>query len=127
MILGDLLGTPVHDVNGTRLGRVADARFIVDGVPRQLLADARLLGLVVSPHSAASFLGYERTGLTQPWPLAGLLRWRHRRSFLVLWVDIDQISPESVQLRKRFTAYSPALDRGVGNGAVTGRNEDEDV
>ena len=113
MILADLLGTPVHDANGTRLGRVADARFVVDGGPQQLLADARLLGLVVSPHSAASFLGYERTGLTQPWPLAGLLRWRHRGSFLVMWADIARISSGSVQLRDPFTSYNPALDASV--------------
>jgi sporulation protein YlmC with PRC-barrel domain len=110
MILGDLLGVNVYDAGGTRLGRVADARFVVDGTPRQLLAEARLLGLVVSPHSAASFLGYERTGLSRPWPLPRMLRWRHRGSFLVLWEDIAMIGAESVRLRPGFTAYSPALD-----------------
>jgi sporulation protein YlmC with PRC-barrel domain len=110
MILGDLLGKDVYDDGGTRLGRVADARFVVDGVPRQLLAEARLLGLVVSPHSASSFLGYERTGLRQPWPLPSLLRWRHRGSFLVLWEDIVMIGAQGVRLRQGFTAYSPALD-----------------
>jgi sporulation protein YlmC with PRC-barrel domain len=110
MILGDLLGMDVHNDGGMRLGRVADARFVVDGEPGQLLAEARLLGLVVSPHSAASFLGYERTGLRQPWPLPSLLRWRHRGSFLVLWEDILMIGPQGVRLREGFTAYSPALD-----------------
>ncbi|MBT2522042.1 PRC-barrel domain-containing protein [Arthrobacter sp. ISL-28] len=110
MILGDLLGTPVHDSDGIRLGRVADARFTLDGDPQQLMAGARLLGLVVSPHSWSSFLGYERTGLTQPWPLASLLRWRHRGSFVVMWDDIAVIGEESVRLRDGFTAYSPALD-----------------
>ena len=81
-----------HD--GMRLGRVADARFVVDGAPHQLMADARLLGLVVSPHSWSSFLGYERNSLTQPWPLAQLLRWRHRGSFLVLWEDIATIGTD---------------------------------
>jgi hypothetical protein len=112
MILGDLLGVPVYEHDGgARLGRVADARFVVDGAPQQLLAEARLLGLVVSPHSAASFLGYERTGLSQPWPLPSMLRWRHRGSFLVLWEDIAMIGAESVLLRPGYTAYSPALDR----------------
>ncbi|MET4589888.1 PRC-barrel domain containing protein [Arthrobacter sp. 754] len=111
MILGDLLGVHVYDYDGARLGRVADARFVLDGTPRQLMADARLLGLVVSPHSASSFLGYERTGLTQPWPLPAMLRWRHRGSFLVLWEDIARIGAESVRLRPGFTAYSPAVDR----------------
>ncbi|MFF1383515.1 PRC-barrel domain-containing protein [Arthrobacter sp. NPDC058288] len=110
MILGDLLGSPVHDARGARLGRVADARFVVDGSPGQLMAQVRLLGLVVSPHSAASFLGYERTGLTQPWPLASILRWRHRGSFLVMWADIARVSADSVQLREGFTAYRPDLN-----------------
>jgi hypothetical protein len=110
MILGDLLGMDVHDDGGTRLGRVADARFVVDGGPGQLLAEARLLGLVVSPHSAASFLGYERTVLRQPWPLPSIFRWRHRGSFLVLWEDILMIGSSGVRLREGFTAYSPALD-----------------
>ena len=111
MILGDLLGTAVHDADGNRVGRVADARFVVGGDPTQPMADTRLLGLVVSPHSAASFLGYERTGLTQPWPIVNLLRWRHRGSFLVLWDDISQMGPGSVRLREGYTAYSPALAR----------------
>jgi sporulation protein YlmC with PRC-barrel domain len=110
MILGYLLGTPVHDSDGARLGRVADARFVVDGAPQQLMADARLLGLVVSPHSVSSFLGYERTGVTEPWPLPRMLRWRHRGSFLVMWEDIAMIGVKSVRLREGFTAYSPALD-----------------
>ena len=110
MILGDLLGAVVYDDGGARLGRVADARFVVDGAPQQLMANARLLGLVVNPHSASSFLGYERTPLNQPWPLPQLLRWRHRGSFLVLWEDIARVGADSVRLREGFTAYSPALD-----------------
>jgi sporulation protein YlmC with PRC-barrel domain len=110
MILGDLLGAKVYDDDGARLGRVADVRFVLDGVPQQLMAEARLLGLVVSPHSVSSFLGYERTGLRQPWPLPAMLRWRHRGSFLVLWEDIAVIGAEAVRLREGFTAYTPELD-----------------
>lgn len=117
MILGDLLGTPVHDADGGRLGRVGDARFVLDGAPRQLMAQPRLLGLVVSPHSAASFLGYERNGVTQPRQLVRLLRWRHRGSFLVLWEDIAMVGEHSVRLRPGYTRYSPALDGGGQEGA----------
>ena len=113
MILGDLVGVSVYDDGGTRLGRVADARFVVDGAPRQLLSEARLLGLVVSPHSASSFLGYERTELRQPWPLPAMLRWRHRGSFLVLWEDVAMIGVQGVRLREGFTAYSPVLERSA--------------
>jgi sporulation protein YlmC with PRC-barrel domain len=114
MILNDLLGTAVFDIDGVRLGRVADARFVIDGDPQQLMAGARLLGLVVSPHSAASFLGYERTGVNRPWPLPQLLSWRHRGSFLVMWEDIAMIGEKSVRLRQGFTAYSTALEEPVG-------------
>jgi hypothetical protein len=65
---------------------------------------------VISPHSAASFLGYERNGLTRPWLLARLLRWRHRGSFLVLWEDIEMVGSRSVRLRPGFTRYSTALE-----------------
>ncbi|MBT2248402.1 PRC-barrel domain-containing protein [Arthrobacter sp. BHU FT2] len=121
MILGDLLGTPVRDADGGRLGRVADVRFVLDGTPRQLMSDARVLGLVVSPHSAASFLGYERIDLAQPWPLANLLRWRHRGSFLVLWEDIAMVGKDSVRLRPGFTRYSASLEDGGQQPAGDGK------
>jgi hypothetical protein len=112
MILGDLLGTPVHDADGGRLGRVADARFVLDGAPHQLMAEPRLLGLVVSPHSVASFLGYERNGLTRPWLLAGFLGWGHGGWFVLVWVDIWLVGPHSVRLRPGYTRYSTALEGG---------------
>ncbi|MDQ0146820.1 MULTISPECIES: PRC-barrel domain containing protein [Pseudarthrobacter] len=109
MILGDLLGNTVQDADGGWLGRVADVRFALDGTAHQLMAEPRLLGLVISPHSAASFLGYERNGLTRPWLLARMLRWRHRGAFLVLWEDIAVVGAGSVRLRPGYTRYSTAL------------------
>lgn len=113
MILGDLLGTPVLDSDGGRLGRVADVRFVLDGPPHQLMAEPRMLGVVVGPHSAASFLGYERNGITQPRTIARILGWRHRGSFLVLWEDIALVGPRSVRLRPGFTRYSTSLQDGA--------------
>ncbi|MDQ0770164.1 hypothetical protein QF031_002913 [Pseudarthrobacter defluvii] len=110
MILGDLLGTPVLDADGGRLGRVADVRFVLDGAPRQLMAEPRLLGMIVGPHSASSFLGYERNGLTRPRMIARILQWRHRGSFLVLWEDIAMVATHSVRLRPGYTRYSAALE-----------------
>ncbi|BCW81891.1 PRC-barrel domain-containing protein [Arthrobacter sp. NicSoilC5] len=113
MILGDLLGTPVHDADGGRLGRVADVRFVLDGTPHQLMAEPRVLGLVIGPHSTASFMGYDRNGLTRPRLVARILRWRHRGSFLVLWEDIAMVGPRSVRLRPGFTRYSAALQKAA--------------
>jgi len=42
----------------------------------------RVLGLVISPRTKSSFLGYERPGATAPVMLAALLRCRHRGTFL---------------------------------------------
>ncbi len=111
MILNDLLGSDVRDSDGGRLGEVSDARFALDGAPGQLLSDARLVGIVVSPRTAASFLGYERLGITQPWPVAQLLRWWHRGSFLVLWEDIARMDPDAVYLRPGYAAYEVGLQR----------------
>jgi sporulation protein YlmC with PRC-barrel domain len=111
MILNDMLGTKVTDSNGELLGQVSDARFALDSAPTQLLSTARLVGIIVSPRTATSFLGYERQGMTQPWPVAQLLRWWHRGSFLVLWEDIAMMGSQEVVLRPDFVAYESALPR----------------
>ncbi|MFJ3490607.1 PRC-barrel domain-containing protein [Leifsonia aquatica] len=100
MILSDLLQTPVYDPDGTRLGKVIDARFVVDGTPGQLLAQARLDGFVVSAHSGSSFLGYERTDESSPWLIARFLRWRHRGAFLVRWGDIERVTVRLPPVRR---------------------------
>ncbi len=101
--------TPVLDADGVRLGRIIDARFVVDGTPRPLLADARLVGFIVSAHSGTSFLGYERTDVQAPWPIARFLRWRHRGAFLVRWDDIARLSPDAVTLRAGYARVDPQL------------------
>jgi hypothetical protein len=114
MILSDVLGSRVSGPDGDDLGYVIDARFVVSGRPGPLLADARLVGLIVSPRNRGSFRGYERTGADSPWPIATLLEWRHRGSFLVLWDDIGRLDDGRVHLRKGFHRWSPALERPVG-------------
>lgn len=109
MILSDILGSQVRNSAGHKVGHVIDARFVLDGNPGQLLADARLQGLIVSPRSAHSFLGYERYNITQPWPFAQFLLWRHRGSFLLLWKDIARINAGVVNLRPDYTEYDPML------------------
>ncbi len=108
MILNDLLGNDVLDDAGRRLGRVADVRFVLEGsgTPSQ----ARLLGIIVSPRSASSFLGYERSSLSQPVILDRLLRWLHRGSFLVRWDDIRRIDDHEVRLRAGFESLPSTLE-----------------
>ena len=114
MILSDLMQTPVLDAAGAEVGRVIDARFVIDGAPHQLLADARLDGFIVSAHSGSSFLGYERNDEHSPWPIARFLRWRHRGAFLVKWEDIESLSPRIVRLRADYRRFDPALQTHGG-------------
>lgn len=109
MILSDVLGATVVDADGLVLGRVVDARFVIDGAPSVPLAQARLVGLLVSPSRRGSFLGYERQEDDRPWVLARLLRWWHRGGFLVHWEDVARLDDQRVVLRAGYRAFSPAL------------------
>ncbi len=109
MILGDLLGRPVLDA-GQRIGLLTDLRFVLDEQSTdQPTPPARLYGLVVSPHTAGSFLGYERAGVTSPWPISSVLRWRERGSFLVLWPDVAELSADRIVVRPGFRRWSTRL------------------
>ena len=108
MILTELLAAEVYGEQ--RLGHVTDVRFVLgSGSTDQPMPPARLHGLIVSPHTKSSPLGFERTEIRSPWPIAQLEHWLHRDSFLVLWVDIAGILPGRIQLRRGFTRYSARL------------------
>ncbi len=107
MLLNDILGCRVVGPDG-HLGYVADCRLTVDGAPGPLLADARLVGLIVARKHRRGFLGYERTSVTAPAPLAWWFERRQRGSFLVLWKDIESVD-EVVRLRPGFTRWSSSL------------------
>lgn len=119
MIASDLLDVPVHDDAREHLGWVVDLRFVLDGPPSAHLARARLHGLVVSPRTRTSFLGFERSRVRQPWPVAPLLRRLHRGTFLVHWPDVARVpaAPDGadpnhdlgVVLRAGYTRYEPEL------------------
>jgi sporulation protein YlmC with PRC-barrel domain len=106
MILSDLLGNPVQDASGRRVGRVVDARFRMVG---RSASTAQLVGLIVSPRSASSYLGYERTATSRPVIIDRFLRWRHRGSFLVAWEDVQRVSDTTVRLRKGYQRLDAAL------------------
>lgn len=109
MILSDLLGLGVFDQGGNRLGRLIDARFAIERSPGQLLADARLQGIVVSPHSRASFLGYARKDVNAPILINDILSWMHRGTFYVPWASIQRISHDSVHLRENYEKFDPSV------------------
>jgi hypothetical protein len=108
MILSDLLGAAVYAKD--RVGHVTDVRFVLEGSSTdQPMPPARLHGLIVSPHTKSSPLGFERMEVRSPWPIAQLEHWLHRDSFLVPWADVAAILPERIQLRPGFTRYSARL------------------
>ena len=109
MILGDLLDSPVLDPGGARLGFVVDVRLALDGPLDGLLAAPRLHGLLVSPRTGTSFLGYERNGVNAPAVLARWFAWRHRGTFLVRWEDVASVAPGAVRLADDFRRLSPEL------------------
>lgn len=88
MILSDLLDLPVR-CEGEHLGWVIDVRFVLDGPARSnLLADARLLGVVVGPRQGAAFLGFERHEMRGPALVRRWLRRREEGAFLLDWADV---------------------------------------
>src|SRR5690606_41295880 len=76
MILSDLLGTEVREADGTAVGRVIDARFRLEGNTNP--SQARLVGLIVSRGTVASYHGYEPTSSTRHVHISNLLRASHR-------------------------------------------------
>ena len=111
MILSELLDTPVHDGEGQAVGFVVDVRLALDGPFEGPLAAPRIVGLLVSPRTGTSFLGYERRDEQRPALLAHLLRRRHRGTFLVQWPDVVAVEEGSVRLRASYRRWSPMLRR----------------
>ena len=118
MQLSELLELPVRDATGRQVGTVVDIRLAIDGDLDDHPDEPTLFGLIISPHTQSSYLGYERADARRPALLAELLRWRHRGTFLALWHDIAHVSTDSVVLRHDFERYSPVLrddrDRSPG-------------
>jgi sporulation protein YlmC with PRC-barrel domain len=122
MQLSELLGLPVRDDGGHFLGTVIDARVALGERADQ---PPQLVGVLVSPRSRASFLGYERTETTQPRVLSAILRWRHRGTFLASWEHVGRIDADTVRLRKGYVRFSPVLraseSRSESDGGDTPR------
>jgi hypothetical protein len=107
--LSELLGLDVLDATAQRLGTVVDVRLAVTGDLDGNPDAPTLFGLVISPRTRSSYLGYERSDAHRPAALAVLLRWRHRGTFLALWDDVARADAESMILRAGFQRYAPTL------------------
>jgi sporulation protein YlmC with PRC-barrel domain len=111
MQLSRLLGLRVIDAAQHPVGTVVDVRLSLTGQRPQVL------GLVISPRTRSSFLGYERSGAKAPMMLAALMRWRHRGTFLAAWDDVARVGSDLIRLRSGYTRYSAVL-RDTTEGIV---------
>jgi hypothetical protein len=112
MILSDVLGSPVLDAHGERLGFAVDVRFVLNpsGEDRRTpQIEAWLYGFIVSPHTRSSYLGYDRSDVNAPALIARFLAWRHRGSFLVLWPDVERATGGRIELRQGYRRYRSGL------------------
>jgi hypothetical protein len=109
MRLSSLLGLPAIDAEQHRIGTIVDIRLVVAGDCDRNPPPPQLLGLVIGPRTRSSYLGYERSDITQPRLLAALLRWRHRGTFVADWQDIARVAVDHVTLRPGYTRYAATL------------------
>ena len=114
MQLSELLSLAALDTDHQRVGTVVDVRLTVSGDLDDDPGTPRLAGLLISPRTTSSYLGYERSHSGRPRVLAALLRWRHRGAFLAAWADIERLGPDAVILRPGYQMYSPTLPERDG-------------
>lgn len=108
MRAGELLGRPVRDGTGRRIGAIREIRTVAtpgaDGIPQLVVR-----GLVVG-RTRVRLFGYQRHDQRGPVPLVALVRWLHRHSRYVEWADVDLSGPE-VLVRRPYAELAP-LTRG---------------
>jgi hypothetical protein len=92
-----LLGLRVIDAAQHPVGTVVDVRLTIAGDRDNNPPTPRVLGLVISPRTKSSFLGYERSDANAPMMLAAFLRWRHRGTFVAAWEDVAKIGTDPGQ------------------------------
>ena len=109
MQLSRLLGLRVVDAGHHPIGTVVDVRLTFTGDPQDDPPMPRIQGLVISPRTTSSYLGYERTDANAPLLVAALMRWRHRGTFLAGWEDVARIGSDALTLRAGYTRRSATL------------------
>lgn len=85
MKASDLIGRPVFDDGGRRVGVVTDLRCVQDGPLRGAMAAPRVRQVIISPHRTGSLLGYDRREQQGPWLIRRIVRWLHRDLLVVPW------------------------------------------
>ncbi len=109
MQLSNLLGLRVLDAGHHPLGTVIDVRLKFADEDAEHSGRTELVGLVVSPRTRSSYLGYERTATNAPALIATIAAWRHRGTFLAAWEDVARVGSNHVTLRVGYSRRSPTL------------------
>ena len=89
MKASDLIGRPVLDSTGRRLGVVTDLRCVQDGPLRGAMAAPRIHQVILSSRRVGSMLGYQRPEQQGPLLVRLLVRWLHRNRMVVPWESIQ--------------------------------------
>ncbi|MFF5113127.1 PRC-barrel domain-containing protein [Streptosporangium sp. NPDC000509] len=107
--VSDLIGRPVVDSGGGRVGQVADVRFDQDGPLIEEVRNAfRFNGLIVVPRHTGRLFGYERgPGGRAPWLVREVIRRLHRNSRFAAWSQIASLGGEAVRLSVPVGELSP--------------------
>lgn len=109
MQLSNLLGLRVLDAGHHPVGTVIDVRLKIAEDGGDQPDNPEVTGLIVSPRTRSSYLGYERTAINAPALIATIAAWRHRGTFLAAWVDVARIGSNHVTLRVGYSRHSPTL------------------
>ncbi|CRZ15710.1 hypothetical protein [Mycolicibacterium neworleansense] len=109
MQLSNLLGLRVLDAGHHPVGTVIDVRLRFGGDGSDRPSSPQVAGLIISPRTRSSYLGYERTGIKAPALIAVIAGWRHRGTFLADWDDVARIASDHVTLRAGYSRRSPEL------------------
>ncbi|HEX5906426.1 MAG TPA: divalent metal cation transporter [Propionibacteriaceae bacterium] len=86
-----------------------DPEYMGEHVNGQALNGIALIYLVIILAAAIAAIPLLIISVRSPWPIAALVRWRHRGSFLVRWSDIERLEVGRIQLRPAFERASPEL------------------
>jgi PRC-barrel domain len=89
MKASDLIGRPVVDSTGRRVGVVTELRCVQDGPLRGAMAAPRVHQVIVSSRRVGFRLGYHRQEQQGPWLIRLVVGWLHRNLTVVPWESIQ--------------------------------------
>jgi hypothetical protein len=98
MRASDLIGRPVLDSSGRRLGLVTDLRCVREPAPGGQWGLLRLDALVVGRRPAGARLGYDRHQRS-PMLVRGLMRRMHGEATVLPWSAVDSWDATAIRLR----------------------------